>query len=182
MSFVYIFENQNHYREATLNDNLYIKVVAHQILIRSLVTLNVHKKDPLWGSIVGWLLHNFRFEFDFFSFYPDHFYGRGTLYIKIRLTLPLSTYRQRYNILILMYSWVYGVDDFMENLLEMNIKMSYSVKTYWKVKSELEKYGCGSVWSWTRSDIRKNRQELLDPYPTLEKKTQIRIRHNKIHP
>ena len=33
-----------------------------------------------------------------------------------------------------MYSWVYGVDDFMENLLEMNIKMSYSVKTYWKVK------------------------------------------------
>ena len=69
-----------------------------------------------------------------------------------------------------MYSWVYGVDEFMENLLEMNIKMSYSVKTYWKVKSELEKYGCGSVWSWTRSDIRKNRQELLDPCPTLEKK------------
>jgi len=33
---------------------------------------------------------------------------------------------------VVLVSWVYGVDEFMENLLEMNIKMSYSVKTYWK--------------------------------------------------
>ena len=32
-----------------------------------------------------------------------------------------------------LFSWVYGVDTFMENLLDMDIRMSYNLRSYWKV-------------------------------------------------